>query len=136
MSGVTFYRDEYGGPASRPRDDSWSAIGSLMTSDVQNVAVWALRLLAYVDDVEAGRSTIETWQGNSWQVEITKAGVQLQDLYSDDWSGTHTLAEARAVLLEYLRFLLPGADERRGELATWESDAGRGHPSRPAVEAS
>ncbi|MEV4539738.1 hypothetical protein AB0J82_38790 [Asanoa sp. NPDC049518] len=134
MSGVTFYRDEYGGPAARPRDDSWSAIGSLMTGDVQNVASWALRLLAYVDDVESGRSAGESWQGNSWDVAISKAGVHLQDLESDDWTGTHTLAETRAVLLEYLRFLLPGIEERRGELAAWERDEGREHPSRAAVE--
>ena len=135
ISGVTFHRDEHGGPAFHPQDDSWSAIGSLMTSDVQNVALWALRLLANVDDVEAGQSDLETWQGNSWQVEITKKGMHLQDLYSDDWTGQHTLPEARAAILTYLKFLLPSNAQRQTELANWEQQEGRQHPSRPAIEA-
>ncbi|MDG4820881.1 hypothetical protein O7635_03315 [Asanoa sp. WMMD1127] len=106
-----------------------------MTSDVQNVALWALRLLANVDDVEAGQTDLETWQGNSWQVEITKKGMHLQDLYSDDWSGTHSLSEAKAVLLAYLKFLLPSNTQRQSELANWEQQEGRPHPSREAIEA-
>ncbi|GIF78439.1 hypothetical protein Asi02nite_79570 [Asanoa siamensis] len=102
---LTFHRDAHGGPAFTAQDDTYSALGSMLTGDIQNVQTWAETLLAYIDDVESGRSEHESWQGNSWEVEITKSGVHLQDLYSDDWTGTHTLKEARTALQDYLSFL-------------------------------
>jgi hypothetical protein len=101
MDQIAFTRDEHGAPAFEAVDDSFGAIGSLLTGDVQSVPKWSLDLLAGVEDVRAGRSGEHRWQGNSWDVHIVPDGLELEDLYSDDWAESYPLDFAHDVMLEY-----------------------------------
>lgn len=130
MDLIAFTRNEYGAPSFRVTDDSYGAIGSLLTSDVQTVSAWSLDLLAWVEDVRAGRSAEQAWQGNSWDTRITSGGLQLEDLYSD-WTASYPLDVAHDVMIEYWKFLTGGSpDEASSAVAGWEADAGRAHPCR------
>ncbi|WP_329259050.1 hypothetical protein OG417_21890 [Actinoallomurus sp. NBC_01490] len=131
MTRIAFGRNEHGAPTFEVTDDSYGAIGSLLTSDVQNVPPWSLDLLARVEDVRAGRSAEESWQGNSWGVRITPRGLYLQDLYSD-WSENYPLDAAHDVMIKYWMFLTAGSpNEATAEVNEWEAKAGRAHPCRP-----
>jgi hypothetical protein len=130
MDVINFTRNEHGAPAFAVTDDSYGAIGSLLTGDVQGVPAWSLDLLAWAEDVRAGRSAERAWQGNSWDVLITPDGLRLQDLYSD-WAGSYPLDVAHDVMLGYWRFLTAGAPDRaNAAVAEWETDAGNAHPCR------
>jgi hypothetical protein len=131
MDRIAFARNEHGAPTFQAGDDSYGAIGSLLTGDVQTVPAWSLDLLAWVEDVRTGRSAEQAWQGNSWDVRITPGGLQLQDLYSD-WSASHPLDAAHDVMIRYWMFLTAGAPDEAGTaVAEWEAKAGREHPCRP-----
>jgi hypothetical protein len=131
MDPIAFSRNEYGAPAFQLTDDSYGAIGSLLTGDVQNVPAWILDLLAWVEDVREGRSAGQTWQGNSWGLGITPGGLQLQDLYSD-WAESYSLDAGHDVMLRYWMFLTGGSPaEAAAEVQKWEAGAGREHPCRP-----
>jgi hypothetical protein len=68
---------------------------------------------------------------NSWDVRITRNGLQLGDLYSD-WSASYPLDVAHDVMIRYWMFLTGGAaDEAGTSVAGWEAKAGREHPCRP-----
>jgi len=129
---ISFLRDESNSP-SFDSDERLSALGSLLTSDVQTEKVWNLNLLAWIDDVRTGRLPEQSWQGNSWLAYITPGGMDLEDLYSDDWRGSYSLDEAQRVLLDYLRFLAPSAVDRARAVADWEEENGREHPLRAQV---
>lgn len=131
MKPITFARNEYGAPTFHLTDDSFGAIGSLLTSDVQNLPAWSLDLLAWAEDAAAGRLREQSWQGNSWYVRITPDGLHLEDLYSD-WTASYSLGTAHDVTLRYWRFQTGGApDEARAAVTDWEREAGREHPCRP-----
>ena len=102
----------------------------MLTSDVQYVEIWCLRILAWIEDVSAGRSTRESWEGNSWSAELTAKGLHLQDHFSDDWQGDYALAEAHDIVLKYLTFLAPGPGQKETAIAEWEAETGRSHPCR------
>jgi hypothetical protein len=127
---IAFTRGEHNFPHFEARDDSYSAIGSMLTSDVQYVEIWCLRILAWIEDVSAGRSTRESWEGNSWSAELTAKGLHLQDHFSDDWQGDYALAEAHDIVLKYLTFLAPGPGQKETAIAEWEAETGRSHPCR------
>jgi hypothetical protein len=129
---ITFLRDQYNAPRF-DSDERLSALGSLLTSDVQNGKDWNLDLLAWIDDVRTGRLPEQTWNGNSWMVHILPDSFELDDIYSDDWRGKYTLDEAQRVLLDYLRFLAPSAVDRAQAVADWEEENGREHPLRAQV---
>jgi hypothetical protein len=131
VSVIRFYRGDFNAPSFDVTDDAYSAIGSLMTSDVQNVGGLCLDLLAWAEDLRAGRLEHQSWHGNSWAAEMTPQGVALSDLYSDDWQGNYSLSEAHEVMLTYWNFLSPTNDEKSREMAEWESEFGRVHPCRP-----
>ena len=127
----TFLRDQYNGPDYRVLDDAYSALGSMLVSDVQNDTLWCLRILGWVEDMRSGRPSNDQWGGNSWSAELAPDGLHLQDLYSDDWRGDYSLDEAHDVVLKYFDFLAPGTGEKERAIAAWEAEAGRVHPCRP-----
>ena len=53
---TAFARNEHGAPTFQVADDSYGAIGSLLTGDVQAVPAWSLDLLAWVEDVRLQRA--------------------------------------------------------------------------------
>jgi hypothetical protein len=131
---LRFFRDQrFNAPSYESTDDSFTALGSLLTSDVQNVDKWALDLLDAIAQVDAGTSAREEWEGNGWSGEIRPDGLHLQDLHSDDWRGEYTLDVAREVVIDYIRFLRPDAQSRADALARWEADQGRPHPARAEI---
>ncbi|MFC5746010.1 hypothetical protein [Actinomadura rugatobispora] len=127
---LSFYRDQWNAPAFRPHDEAYSALGSMLTSDVQNSEILCLDRLAWIEDVRSGRKAEQGWQGNSWDAKATPQGLQLYDLYSDDWEGHYSLEEAHDVLVGYLRFLSPGMGPGSGPVTEWEKEYGRPHPCR------
>jgi len=129
---ITFLRNQFNGP-SFDSDERLSALGSLLTSDVQGVKESNLDLLAWIDDVRAGRLAEQMWNGNSWVAYIRPDGMDLEDLYSDDWQGSYSLDEAQRVALDYLKFLAPSAVDRARAVADWEEENGREHPLRAQV---
>jgi hypothetical protein len=126
---ISFHRGEHGAPGFMVADDSYSALGSMLTSDVQNVESWCRDLLAMIERIRGGAAQ-ESWQGNSWSATLSAAGLHLQDLYSDDWQGDHSLDDAHSVVLKYLDFLAPGAGRKSAVVMEWESKNGRRHPCR------
>jgi hypothetical protein len=131
MDRIAFARNAHGAPAFEATDDSYGAIGSLLTGDVQTVPAWSLDLLGWVEDVRAGRAAERSWQGNSWDVRITPSGLHLQDLFSD-WSESYPLDTAHDVMIRYWSFLTAGSpDEAAADVGEWEARAGREHPCRP-----
>jgi hypothetical protein len=133
MMSLHFYRDSFGGPNYEPCDDSYLALGSLLTSDIQNVDKWALDLLDALVRVQSGTSAAEEWEGNGWAGVIRPSGLHLDDLHSDEWHGDYTLDLARDVTVAYLRFLVPDAADRARSLAEWETWKGRSHPARDDI---
>lgn len=127
---ITFSLDERNIPWFKAEDENYGPIGSLLTSDVQNVEPWCLNLLAWIEDVRNGTSKQESWQGNSWGVLIRPAEFSQQDIYSD-WSGSYSLDDAHEVILEYWRFMAPSPAGRSHAIAEWETENGRAHPCRP-----
>ena len=128
---IRFFRDaEYNAPSFETADDAYSAIGSLMTSDIQAIEEWCLLLLSLVEDVKSGAEESQSWEGNSWTADILPNGVHLQDLHSDDWSGDYTLDQAHEVMLQYWNFLMPDRDGKARAIEKWESEEGRTHPCR------
>jgi hypothetical protein len=79
----------------------------MLTSDVQNSEVLCLDRLAWIEDVRAGRSPEQTWQGNCWDAAATPGGLTRYDLYSDDSEGHYSLDEANDIVVRYLDFLAP-----------------------------
>ncbi|MFD0856278.1 hypothetical protein ACFQ07_28825 [Actinomadura adrarensis] len=131
---LSFFRDQWNGPAFRPADDSYSALGAMLTGDVQNSEALCLDRLAWIEDVRSGRSSEQAWQGNSWDARATSGGLQLYDMYSDDWEGHYSLDEAHDVLIDYLGFLAPGIGADSGPVSQWESESKRPHPCRDHLQ--
>ena len=127
MTKVSFGRDQYGAP-SFSADDAWSAYGAMLTGDVQTDRMWLLDLLAWIEDARSGRLDSQTWQGNSWSVQISAKGVSLDDVYSDDWSGSYSLDDAHQVAMDYLAFLEPTPEGRATAATGWRGRTGRDHP--------
>ena len=94
----------------------------MLTSDVQYAEIWCLRILAWIEDLLAGRSDRQEWDGNSWSAQLTSGGLHLQDHFSGDWQGDYSLAEAHDIVLKYFAFLKPGSTEREAAIVEWEAD--------------
>ncbi|MEU5881173.1 hypothetical protein [Spirillospora sp. NPDC047279] len=129
-SKISFMRDQWGGPSFEAVGHHYNALGSMLTSDVQNDTVSCLDNLAWLEEVRQGQAERHGWQGNSWHVLVSKDGMRLEDLYSDDWRETYPLDEAHEIILGYLRFLAPGVDGVNAGLARWEKEYGQTHPCR------
>jgi hypothetical protein len=129
---LRFYRD---GPFHHfePTDESFSALGSLLTDDVQGSVEIALDLLQKVERVRLGITQMETWGGNGWVGEMRATGVHVDDRHSDDWSGDYGIDVVRGAVLDYLRYLVPEPDERIRAVARWEADAGLRHPAHDDI---
>jgi len=134
---IRFFRDaQYNAPSFEATDDAYSAIGSMLTSDIQSIEEWCLLLLSLVEDVKSGQESSQSWEGNSWTADILPGGLHLQDLNSDDWTGDYTLDQAHEVMLAYWNFLIPQPDAKTRAIEKWESDEGRRHPCRPHLGGS
>ncbi|MGP4022411.1 hypothetical protein [Actinomadura sp. 3N407] len=127
---IRFFRNELGVVASEPSSPDYSALGSMLTSDVQSDATSCLDVLAWTEDVWHGADTQNSWQGNSWRVVIDERGMHLQDLYSDDWSEDYSFEDAHEVVMAYFGFLRPGREAASTALDTWENEWKRPHPCR------
>lgn len=131
---LRFYRDERSGvPCFVPADDTYSALGSLMTGDIGNSGFGLLELLEGIELVRLDQSPREEWEGNGWAGAIRPDGLHLEDLHSDDWRGQYDLQTARAVSLAYLRFIVPESEARARVLARWEAANGHPHPARDNI---
>jgi hypothetical protein len=129
MSAVLrFYKD---GPFHHfePVDESFSALGSLLTDDVQGSTTITLDLLQKVERVRLGITQIEIWGGNGWVGEMQPTGMHIEDRFSDDWVGNYSLDVTKNAVMDYLRYLAPSSEERNAALARWEADAGHEHPA-------
>lgn len=128
---LRFYRDaQTGVPRFEPKEDTYSALGSLLTGDIANSNFALLEFLEGIDRVRLGTSTHEEWEGNGWSGDIRPDGLHLQDLHSEDWRGDYSLDLAWNVAMDYLRFLLSDQKARASALERWEAVRGRAHPAR------
>jgi hypothetical protein len=131
---LRFYRDAAtDAPRFETPDDSYSALGSLLTGDIAGSTFGLLEFLEGVELVNTGSAELEEWNGNGWSGAIRSVGVHLQDLHSDDWSGDYSLAFARQIALDYLDFLVVDPRARDEALHRWESRKGRRHPMRDEI---
>jgi hypothetical protein len=127
------------GPNSAPEyaftDESETALGAFLVGDVQTGGDWLLDMLAWTEDVRAGRSLEEDWSGNSWVAEVRPDGLHLFNTLSDDWEGHYALAEAIEVMLRYWAFLAANSSAgwKQRELTKWEQKHSRPHPLHPAL---
>lgn len=127
---ISFLVGAGGAPGYDFTDASETALGAFLVGDIQTGGDWLLDMLAWMEDVRAGRSREEDWSGNSWVAEVRPDGLHLFDALSDDWEGHYALADATEVMLRYWAFL---ADHSSGgwkqrELAKWEEEHSRPHP--------
>jgi hypothetical protein len=130
---ISFVNDGDGYPSYAFTEESETAFGSFLTSDVQTSGGWLLDFLAWTEDVRVGRVPVESWSGNSWHARIDEEGVHLHDQYTEDWEGHYPLSQAQEILLSYWAFLASGPDWKRAELARWEAGNGREHPLRAGL---
>ena len=127
---IRFFTSSLGTPNSQSQDKSWTAFGSLMTSDVQGVAITLMDLLDAVDSVRAGRSGSEPIGGNSWDGTVDTKGLHLQDMHSDDWTGSYTREEPHEGMHARWDHLSPSTDAKLADVQEWEELANRNHPCR------
>ncbi|QKG23570.1 hypothetical protein [Actinomadura verrucosospora] len=132
---IRFVDGPHGAPDYAFTDASETALGAFLVGDVQTAGDWLLDLLAWTEEVRAGRSREEDWSGNSWVAELRPDGLHLFDTLSDDWEGHYALADASEVMLRYWRFLADrsSAGWTQRELTNWEHERSRAHPLRPVL---
>ncbi|MFC4018596.1 hypothetical protein ACFOW4_11680 [Micromonospora sp. GCM10011542] len=123
---VEFHRDETGHVAFRS-DARMKCLAMWLTGDIQSSHEICLDLLADLEDIATGRKETESWEGNAWAAEIGATGVDLQNLWVEDLSAHHPLAEARRAAEQYWRLLADDPDRARA-VTEWERDNGRQHP--------
>lgn len=121
---ISFANGVHGAPDHRFTDESETALGAFLVGDVQTGGDWLLDMLAWAEDVRAGRSPEEDWSGNSWVAEVRPDGLHLFDTLSDDCEGHYALADALAPTRS-----APPADPVRVS-GSWGSRARRGTASR------
>jgi hypothetical protein len=130
---ITFFRDQHGIPTARLESAHYRTLVSWLTSDVQNDPVELLEALEQVEQALGGRPDVEEWEGNAYAAEISPDGLAIGGFYEDDPPAHYSLDEARPVLIQYWRFLVPSADARSQYVAEWERLYGRAHPSRASL---
>lgn len=127
---VTFFRDQFGTVAAKSQTGYFIDLCSQLTSDIQTYAPDAIDLIVLIDGVETGRSDLEEWEGNSYVLRAHRHGVTLESLGPEGGSTTYTFGEAKAVILEYFRYLAPDPDTQERHVRKWEQDSGRSFTNR------
>lgn len=132
---ISFVRSKHNTPDYDFTDESETALGAFLVGDIQTGGDWLLDMLAWLEDVRAGRSSREDWSGNSWVAEVKPDGLHLHDAYSDDWEGHYPLADAIEVMLRYWTFLSTHSSGgwKQRQLTEWETRNSRPHPLHPAL---
>jgi hypothetical protein len=142
MSGIQFYTDDRGFIQYRTDDKRMVALGVWLKMDIGGHPGLLLDALAMVDDVASGRSNAETWDGEGFEVQFSRDGVQVTGVYTDV-NERYSLAEVRTVLEEHWgfvratpenpevqRLLRPDLPQWHAYLLQWESTWKRPHPYR------
>ena len=127
---LSFRRSDLGTTQFETSDEAWSALGSFLTSDIQRSTWHLVDILAVLEDARDGRLQSEPLSGNSWEGEVTRSQLTLQDLTSDDWAGTYSWDQAHDALLAYWDYLSPSSEKKAVDLRQWEHSEKRDHPCR------
>ena len=131
---IEFYYDQFGTPDFRVADDHYFNLGAWLTGDIQSYAPDCLELLATVEDLRAGRTPMEDWEGNAYHVRMTAGDVVLVNLHVPDQATTYSVDDTHAALLSYWNFLTSDPADKVRFLRDWEKDAGRTHPCHAHLE--
>lgn len=145
MPTVSFFTDDSGSPYYRADSDHYVPLGLWLIMDLSSSYSRCLGLLSMVDDVAAGRSASEEWEGEGFDATITKAGVALRDNYQPSRRGRYSLDEVRAAAEDYwsylrgrgeggaIRSFRPDLPEYLADLLMWEQEWGP-HPYRGRLD--
>ncbi|MEV4753800.1 hypothetical protein AB0J86_01605 [Micromonospora sp. NPDC049559] len=129
MSSISFYTDENGFPRYRTEDDRYVPLGVWFVMELRNSPYQCLDLLAIVDDVVSGRAEATEWEGEAFEVRVTRAGATARNTILEDQRGQYSLAELQRAAEDYWRYV-SDRPETAADIADWEKTWQRSHPYR------
>lgn len=129
MNSISFRTDADGFPDFQAADLRWTALGVWFIMELRNSPYQCLDLLAIVDDVASGRAEQTEWDGEAFQVRLTRAEVDVRNTILEDQRGSYPLDEVRRAAEDYWRYL-SDRPEVAADITDWEQTWHRTHPYR------
>jgi hypothetical protein len=129
VGAISFYVDSRGFTQYRTDDDRLIPLGIWFSMELRDSPYQCLDLLAIIDDVASGREAETRWEGEAFEVDITRAGAHVVNTILDDHQATYSLAELTAAAEEYWVYLA-GNPRMAEDITDWERTWKRSHPYR------
>jgi hypothetical protein len=139
---LRFFISELGSPRYAVDEDRFIPLGMWLVMDLGSDPTMGLDALAMLDDVVAGRSASETWEGEGFDVTFTLQKVEVVGIHVEA-RAEYSLPETREAVEQYWgfasrlpenpdteRLLRPDLPYWQASLLDWERIWKRSHPYR------